>query len=297
MLEKWLKSTDDIMVVDGAMTNFECPAGHVTFCGQQDVAGLGGGVYDAIVFCRMPAMDVLAKAIEKIYWGGYVIILDISHVIYRVGYQHIQGDIEPIVLRRPPAPPMWTREYYTEFQEKGKAWDSVSKTMHPSYPPKFKSVEAQWEDKVVIEYGSGRGETTRLIAMAGAELVFAIDNSRAARELCSAFCDDLENVKPICTDALTWKSPRKAHVIVSMDFVEHIPDEDLPILYGQWFDNARKGCLVYVNTPRGPDAVRDHKSVQDVRKLRKMLQNAGFKYVCHDRPDNSAKFSMQAIKP
>ena len=297
MLEKWLKSGDDIMVVDGAMTNFECPAGHVTFCGQQDIAGLGGSIYDAIVFCKMPSMDVLAKAIEKVYWGGYVIILDISHVIYRVGYQHIQGDIEPIVLRRPPAPPIWSREWYTAFQPRGMAWDSESKKMHSSYPLKFKAIGAEWKDKVVIEYGSGRSEITRLIARAGAEIVFAVDNSEMAGVLCREFCDDLENVKPVRANALTWNSPRKAHVIVALDFVEHIADDDLPKLYARWFSNARRGCLVHVMTPRGPDAHRDHRSVQDTRKLRRMLQNAGFKYVRHNRPDDSLKFTMEVTKP
>jgi predicted RNA methylase len=297
MLEKWLKPEDKVIVVDGAMSYFESPAKKVEFCGQQDITGLGGAVYDAIVFCQQPSMDVLAKAIEKVYWGGYVVILGISHVLYRVGYQHLQGNIDPVVLRRPPAPPEWSSEFYIDFQLKGKAWNAATKTMDASYVQRFKSVEAKWQDKIVIEYGSGRGEMVRLMALAGAELVFAIDNAKAARELCMLFCDDLENVKAICTDALTWRSPRKAHVIFAADFVEHIAEDDLPKLYKRWFDNARKGCLVHVKAPRGPDAVRDHRSVQSTRKLRRMMQEAGFQYLRHDRPDDSVKFSMEFKKP
>jgi len=291
--ETWterFKAGDEILLVDGA----EIPSlgdYRVTRCHAGDVPRVGGGIYDAIIFARMPPLDILVKAIEKVYWGGYVIVLGPSlDFLSRIGYHIVSGELGELVLQRPSPPSHWSEEYYLEFQPKGMEWDPETKAMHPSYRGRFENIDALWEGAAVIEYGCGRGEITRLIAGAGAKVVYAVDLSPAAVALSGRFCVDLENVRPICADARMWSSPERVDVIVTLDFVEHVDPSDLLGMFEVWRGNLKPGGLVHIVTPLGGDAVRDHKWAPSPSRLRDLMEKAGFRYRRHVRPDGSRKF-------
>lgn len=295
VLEFYLKGNDHVLLVDNAdiEVDFELK---VDNCRLPDVLHVGGGIYDAIVFPKIPPEGILRKAIEKIYWGGYIIALGVETIVEEAGYQVMYGDPGRLVLRRPPLPDEWTEEYLLLFPKGGDVWDPETKAMHQRYRDGFAVIDAEWVDTVVIEYGCGRGEITRLIGEAGAKRVYAIDNSHAAISMTNRFCNDLPSVLAICDDALLWRSPHQANVIVALDFVEHIGEDELGNMFVQWSDNLRVGGLIHIVTPLGPDAVRGHKWAPSPKKLREKMEAAGFSYKRHVRPEGSRKFSAEFIK-
>lgn len=311
-LHFYLNDGDRVMLVDGAEIHMDHPRALVIDrCSRKDVRGLGGGIYDMIVFPWMPAPAIFRKAIEKVYWGGYIVIYGPESVIEDVGYQVVKGNPGPVVFRRPPPPDDWTKEYYLEFQLPGKYWNAETKEMYPAYREKFAQIDVDWEGKTVIEYGCGRGEITRLIALV-ARKVWAIDNSVEAVRLTTEFCDDLPNVVVVHSDALAYvdildtnwdgsiDGPTvefvRVDVIVALDFVEHLPEDKLPRLFEQMHKNLRPGGMVHIVTPLGRDHVRDHKWHPTPKKLRKFMEDAGFTYKRHVVPEGSRKFYAEFIK-
>jgi len=230
VLHWYVESGSRVLLVDDAKVEMDKHDKELDLkfehCRLPNVVRLGGGIYDAIIFPTRPPSGILKKAFGKVYWGGIVIIQGIEDIVKEVGYQVLRGSPEMLVLRRPPAPPDWSREYYLEFQPKGKDWDAENKRMHPGYKRVFKNIDAEWKNKIVVEYGCGRGELTRQIALAGAGVVFAIDSSPQAIALTKEFCDDLDNVHPICVNALE-KEFINVDVIIAIDFIEHLFDRDL----------------------------------------------------------------------
>lgn len=295
MFNLYLNDGDHILLVDGVeVVGIEqCKVDH---CKASNVAHVGGGIYDAIIFSAMPPEELIWEAIEKVYWGGHVIVLGVEDAVEDAGYQVVKGDPGLLVLKRPPLPDNWTEEYFLAMKGGGDVWNPETKAMHQRYRDKFAAIDVEWEGKVVVEYGCGRGEITRLIAEAGVEKVYAIDNAPAAISMTKRFCNDLANVSVVCDDAMLWRSPQQADVIVALDFVEHICEEDLEGMFEQWFDNLREGGLVHIVTPLGPDAVRDHKWAPTPKKLREKMEKVGFKYKKHVRPEGSRKFFAEFSK-
>ena len=299
MLHFYMESNSHVLLVDDAEIKLDDHDKQLglkfEYCQLPDVIHLGGGIYDAIVFPTRPPNGILRKAIEKIYWGGIIIILGIEQLIEEAGYQVLSGDASPLVLRRPPLPPIWSEDYYMTLKG-GDEWNPDAKTMHQRYRDKFAAIDVEWEDGVVIEYGCGRGEITRLIALAGTKRVYAVDQAPAALSLTAKFCNDLDNVSLICEDALSWESPQKADIIVALDFVEHVAEDDLPRLFRQMRENLNSGGLVHIVTPLGPDAVRDHRWHPTPQTLREKMELAGFKYKRHVKPEGSRKFLAEFTK-
>lgn len=291
MLHWYLKPGNRVLFVDDA--NIELNDNDsllnlkVDSCRLTDVVHLGGGIYDMIVFPTRPPNGILRKAFEKVYWGGYVIILGIEEIVKR--YTVVKGNPGVLVLRRPPAPPDWSREYYLEFQPKGEYWDAETKRVHPAYEKVFKNIDVEWRGKRVIEYGCGRGELTRQIALAGVSLVMAVDSAPSAIALTEEFCDDLGNVETKCRNALDVELIN-VDIIIAIDFVEHLSEQDLQKLIVSWYNSLRKDGLVHIVTPLGPDHVRDHKWSPTPKRLKEKMEQAGFKEKRHVRPKGSRKF-------
>jgi SAM-dependent methyltransferase len=268
----------------------------VEHCRLPDVVHLGGGVYDLIAFPKLPPKGILRRAIEKVYWGGYVVIFGFDGVVEEAGYEVIKGNPGMVVLRRPPLPDVWSEAYYQILPKGGGEWDPVSKNMHSRYRSNFDAIGIDWAAATVIEYGCGRGEITRLIALAGAERVYALDKAPPAIAMATRFCSDLQNVELACADALQWDSPEQVDIIVALDFVEHIEESDLSGLWKQMHRNLKAGGLVHIVTPLGPDAVRDHKWAPSPKLLKEKMEAAGFKYKQHVRPEGSRKFRAEFVK-
>ncbi len=304
MLHWYLESGDCILLVDDAKIEMDKHDKELDLkfehCRLPDVVHLGGGIYDAIVFPTRPPSGILKKAIGKVYWGGYIIILGIEDIVKEIECQVLRGDPEMLVLRRPPAPPEWSREYYLEFQPKGKLWDAKTKRMHLGYERVFKNIDVVWKGKRVIEYGCGRGEITRQIALAGVSLIVAVDSAPEAIALTEKFCDDLGNVATICVNALEFEpnefQRQDYDVIVAIEFVEHLFEQDLQKLMVSWYNSLKSGGLVHIVTPLGPDHVRDHKWHPTPRTLKEKMEKAGFKEKKHVRPKNSRKFLAEFVK-
>lgn len=295
MLEFYLKEGDHVLCVDEAVIDL-WKIYKVDNCRLPDVLHVGGGIYDAIVFPKMPPEGILRRVIEKVYWGGYVIVLGVEKIVEEAGYQVVKGDPGPFVLRRPPLPDEWTEEYFLAMKGGGDVWNPETKAMHQRYRDKFSVIDVEWEGKVVIEYGCGRGEITRLISLADAKKVYAIDSAPAAISLTAKFCNDLDNVALVCDDALLWIAPEKADIVVALDFVEHIEEKDLPELFQRMWENMKPGGLVHIVAPLGPDAVRDHRWAPSPSKLREKMGVAGFKYKRHVQPKDSKKFLAEFVK-
>jgi len=289
MLKFYLGEGAHILLVDGAAID-SGEIYKIDNCCLPDVLHVGGGIYDAIVFPQMPPKGILRGAIEKVYWGGYIIAFGVEKVVREAGYQVVTGNPGPLVLRRQPLPEEWTEAYFMEFPTGGEEWDCKMKTMHPRYPQKFLAIDAKWKGTTVIEYGCGRGEMTRLIALSGVKRVYAVDRAPAAISLAAKFCSDLDNVALVCDDALQWEAPQKADIVIALDFVEHIEEKDLPRLFQRIRKNLNIGGLVHIVTPLGPDAVRNHKWAPSPSNLREKMEGAGFKYRRHVRPKDSRKF-------
>lgn len=295
MLHHYVDKKNRILLVDDAKIELDHYDRELDLrfehCRLPDVVHLGGGIYDAIVFPTRPPDGVLKKAFEKVYWGGVIIIQGIEQIIEDIRCQVLRGSPGTLALRRPPAPPDWSREHFLAFQPKGKYWDAKTKSAHLSYKERFKNIDVDWKDKVVAEYGCGRGEITRLIAKAGAKRVYAIDSSAAACDLASEFCcPDSPNVTICQADALEWEAPGRVDIIVAIEFVEHLFEQDLQKLIIVWYDSLKSGGLVHIVTPLGPDAVRDHKWTPSPKKLKEKMERVGFTYKRHVRPEDSRKF-------
>lgn len=304
MLHWYIESGSRVLLVDDAHIvlgkNDKLLDLTLESCRLTDVVHLGGGIYDAIVFPTRPPKGILKRAFEKVYWGGIVIIQGIESIVKDAGYQVLKGDPEMLVLRRPPAPPDWSREYYLEFQPKGKYWNAKTKQMHPSYEGAFKNIRAEWENARVIEYGCGRGEITRQIALAGASLVVVVDSAPEAIALTEEFCDDLDNVATVWVEALELEPNefqcQDYDVVVAIDFVEHLSEQDLQKLMGLWYNSLVEGGLVHIVTPLGPDHVRDHKWHPTPKKLKEKMKNAGFEEKRRVRPEGSRKFLAEFVR-
>lgn len=257
-----------------------------------DVVGLGGGIYDVIVFPKMPPQAILEKSFKKVYWGGYVIVLGIDVE----GVSVVKGDPGILVLRRPPLPDPNTEEFYLEVCGRAKGYSAQAKTFHPRYQEKFDAIDFDFGNMAVADYGCGRGEIARLAALGGAEKVYALDVSPAAVALTKRFCDDLDNVEVICGSALVWESPRELDAIVAIDFVEHFSEDDLPTLFSRMRGNLKFGGMVHIMTPLGGDHVRGHKWAPTPNALKEKMEAAGFREKTRLRPEGSRKFHAEFLK-
>lgn len=262
---------------------------------EEIIPHLGGGIYDGIVFENAPPVKILRAAIQKIYWGGFIVIKNVVPTDVEE-YKVLKGDPAMLVIQRPVPPPDWTREHYLEFQPRGRVWDAIKKVAHPSYAEKFANIDVGWEGKRAVEIGCGRGEVTRLIAKAGVRRIYAVDRSPAAVALAREFCDDCENVTVVCQDARLWNAPEAVSVIVALEFIEHVREEDIPAMLRVWRRYLKVGGMVHLLVPLGPDHVRDHKWAPSPTKLKQIMEAAGFKEKRHVRPEGSRKFYAEFIK-
>lgn len=118
--------------------------------------------------------------------------------------------------------------------------------------------------------------------------------------LTKEFCDDLGNVATVCVDALEFEpnmfQDQDYDVIIAIEFVEHLAEQDLQKLMDSWYNSLRKGGLVHIVTPLGPDHVRDHKWAPIPKKLKEKMEQAGFKEKRRVRPEGSRKFLAEFIR-
>ncbi len=114
-----------------------------------------------------------------------------------------------------------------------------------------------FKDKIVVDFGFGRGEAIKYICEQGAKKVYGVDFSKASIEIASSMLEhyghraDLE-----CSDALEYmqkfvKSDKtvKFDVVIMFDFVEHISRSELGQLLSYLRKTMSEKGLVVINTP------------------------------------------------
>lgn len=98
-LHFYLRDGDRVLLVDDAPLPLdrECEL-VVDHCYLTDVLYVGK-IYDMIVFPKTPPEGILRKMIEKVCWGGYVVMAGVEKVVEE--YQVVSGNPRRLVLRRP----------------------------------------------------------------------------------------------------------------------------------------------------------------------------------------------------
>jgi len=103
--------------------------------------------------------------------------------------------------------------------------------------------------KVVLDIGCGRGEVVDYCAKKGAEKVVGIDFSKDAIEIASEFNRDNTNVELIEMEVIDINFKNVFDVVFMLDVIEHIPDEEMQVIYPKVYSTLKKNGMLILHTP------------------------------------------------
>lgn len=113
----------------------------------------------------------------------------------------------------------------------------------------------------VLEFGFGRGESIKYVWEQGAAKYLGVDFSEAACEIAQEFLDTYEIVGPqiVCADAKKFiqeyiekasaDGPATFDVVLMLDFVEHVPRQELQDIIELLEGILCSSAIIVVNTP------------------------------------------------
>ena len=103
--------------------------------------------------------------------------------------------------------------------------------------------------KVVLDIGCGRGEVVNYCAKRGAKRVVGIDFSKDAIGIASEFNRDNSNVELIEMEAIDINFKNVFDVVFMLDVIEHIPDEEMQVIYPKVYSALKKNGMLILHTP------------------------------------------------
>lgn len=103
--------------------------------------------------------------------------------------------------------------------------------------------------KAVLDIGCGRGEVVNYCAKRGAKRVFGIDFSKDAIKIASEHNQNNCNVELIEMEAKDIKFENVFDIVFAFDVIEHIPDEEMQLIYSKIHTALRKNGILILHTP------------------------------------------------
>jgi FkbM family methyltransferase len=120
--------------------------------------------------------------------------------------------------------------------------------------------DIDFNNKVVLDFGFGRGEALKYAAEHGAKSLLGVDFAKLSYQIAAKFLKKHKiDAELFCMDALEFmdeilnnKKELKIDIILMLDFVEHVPRKELSTLLDKLLIHlSQKGILV-INTPVFP---------------------------------------------
>ena len=105
------------------------------------------------------------------------------------------------------------------------------------------------KDKVVLDIGCGRGEVVNYCAKEGAKKVVGIDFSKEAIEIALDFNRDYANIELVEMEAKDMNFKNIFDVVFLLDVIEHIPDEEMQLIYPKIYSALKKNGILILHTP------------------------------------------------
>lgn len=114
-----------------------------------------------------------------------------------------------------------------------------------------------FKDKIVIEFGFGRGEAIKFAKDNGASRVVGVDFSQDACNIANEFFNRYGiKAEVYCDDALNFVSSylanhkdEKFDIVLMLDFVEHVPRSELAKILNQLHNCLSNKAVIAINTP------------------------------------------------
>lgn len=103
--------------------------------------------------------------------------------------------------------------------------------------------------KVILDMGCGRGEVVNCCVKKGAKKVIGIDFSKDAIKIASEFNRNNSNVELIEMEAKDLNFKDVFDVVFMLDVIEHIPNEEMQIIYYKTYSALKKEGILILNTP------------------------------------------------
>lgn len=103
--------------------------------------------------------------------------------------------------------------------------------------------------KAVLDIGCGRGEVVNYCAKARAKRIVGIDFSKDAIKIASEFNRDNFNVELIEVEAKDIKFKNVFDIVFAFDVIEHIPDEEMQLIYSKIHAALKKNGILILHTP------------------------------------------------
>jgi 2-polyprenyl-3-methyl-5-hydroxy-6-metoxy-1,4-benzoquinol methylase len=103
--------------------------------------------------------------------------------------------------------------------------------------------------KIVLDVGCGRGEVVNYCAGKGAKRVVGIDFSPDAIAIARDHNKNNSNVELLEMEAKDIKFDDVFDIVFMLDVVEHIPDEEMQLIYPKIYLALKKTGILVVNTP------------------------------------------------
>ena len=105
------------------------------------------------------------------------------------------------------------------------------------------------KDKEVLDIGCGRGDVVHYCAKAGSKMVLGIDFSNDAINIAADFNAGYPNVELIQMEATDIDFHEVVDVVFLLDVIEHIPDEEMQVVYRKIYSALKNNGLLILNTP------------------------------------------------
>lgn len=105
------------------------------------------------------------------------------------------------------------------------------------------------KNKAILDIGCGRGEVLSYCLKNGCEKAVGIDFSKDALDIAREFNRDNPGVELIEMEARDMEFKNEFDVVFLLDVIEHIPDEEMQLVYSRVYAALKEGGMVVLNTP------------------------------------------------
>ena len=105
------------------------------------------------------------------------------------------------------------------------------------------------KNKVILDIGCGRGEVISYCAKNGCKKAVGIDFSREGLDIAREVNRDAPGVELIEMEAKDMEFKDEFDVVFLLDVIEHIPDEEMRLVYPKVYAALKDSGMVVLNTP------------------------------------------------
>ncbi len=163
------------------------------------------------------------------------------------------------------------------------------------------------KDRAILDIGCGRGEVVSYCLKNGCKRAVGIDFSKDGLDIARGFNRDNPGVELIEMEARDMEFKDEFDVVFLFDVIEHIPDEEMQVIYPKVYAALKDDGMVVLNTPifNSPDDIDEtnymppvegmHCNKQTKEKLRADLGKNGFRRYAFYAWGKSQKISLPIL--